>query len=461
MRFSRSLLSVAVVAIALGLVVWACKTQSPGPANANANATPARMMAGAPPSASPLSPTIPGDANFPGPFTLEAIQGDFDLFSWQSFVALNWPVDQSQVIGASSSGDNPATWETYIESYQVFLPNGQAPAWDSRNIPPICQSTGAPANLPVLQMTTKVSDQVLNFSQQAFGTGPLIDQRGDYVRYAINLNRDAFDYILQNKLYSAQGQAAFAGAVTFPIANPSPSPATVGSIVIKSAWRILDASQGDDLSRYHKLDAFVYTPASNNPPTQAACTRQTLGLVGIHIAHKTASAPQWVWSTFEQVDNVQVGPNPSPGLKPTFFNPDCAKCAVNQPPPKPWNPNVKSTPSQVTRVIPIDAATQQLNTQWQGFLRNVNAKSVWQFYELVSTQWPTKPAPSPTATPYDPHPTGAPAPQFLANTTIETYIQGKVPNSSSSCIMCHNNATTTNSKFSDFSYLLERAQKEK
>ena len=458
MHRARMLPAIIGFAIVFGLAANACSNQATAP---NENTSKATSATAPTPNASPLSPNIPGDANFSdNPSTIQQIQHDFDVFSWQSFVALNWPLDQNQIIGSGPSGDNPATWETYIESYQVFLPNAQPPSWDSRNIPPICQVPGAPAqNLPVFQMTMKVSDQVLNFSQQAFGTGPLIDQRGDYVRYAINLNRDAFDYILNNKLYSQQAQKNFTN-VSFPIANPSPAPGTVGSIVLKTAWRILDATKGDDLSRYHKLDAFVYTPPSDSPATKATCEKKTLGLVGFHVAHKTASAPQWVWSTFEQVDNVQVGQNAPPGLKPTFFNPDCKNCPVNKPPPRPWNPNVQTTPSQVVRVIPIDDATKQLNAQWQGFLVNVNKNSVWQYYQLVSTQWPTQPAPSPTPNPYDPHPTGAPAPQFLANTTVETYIQGKVPNTSSSCIMCHNNATTTSGKFADFSYLLQRAQKE-
>jgi hypothetical protein len=69
---------------------------------------------------------------------------------------------------------------------------------------------------------------------------------------------------------------------------------------------------------------------------------------------------------------------------------------------------------------------------------------------LVSTQWPTD-AGSKT------DPTGRPAPTFLANTTAETYIQGTVPQASSNCIGCHNNATTTTGKFSDFTYILENA----
>jgi hypothetical protein len=414
------------------------------------------------PANSRLSPTIPGDADFsdlPDKPTIQQIQHDFDVFSWKSFVALNWSPDQSQIIGSAPDGDNPTVWGTYIESYQVFLPDGQAPSWDSREVPPICQpAAGGPnINLPVFRMTMKVSDQVLNFSQQAFGTGPLIDQRGQYVRYSINLNQDAFNYILNNKLYSKEGQSNF-NNVNFPIAaTPSPTPSsspantasTVGSIVLKSAWRILEPGQGDVVSRYHKIDAYVYTPAAANPPTKPSCERKTLGLVGLHIAHKTASAPQWVWSTFEQVDNVEVGPNAPAGLKPSFFNADCKNCPINKPPAKPWNPNVKTTPSQVTRAIPIDDATRQLNAEWQGLLAGVNKNSVWQYYQLVSTQWPANPTRSPT---------GDPAPQFLANVAIETYIQGKVPNVSSSCIGCHNNATTTSSAFADLSYLLERAQ---
>jgi hypothetical protein len=466
MRSTRiHLLIVAFVGIAL--IGFSCKTEPSAPSNTN-GAGP--MLATAPtPSTSPLSSTIPPEPDFSditSAPTIQQLQHDFDVFSWQSFVALNWPTDPNQTIGTSADGDNPTVWGTYIESYEVFLPNGQTPSWDSRSVPPICQpeNGSSTAKLPVFRMTTKVSDQVLNFSGQAFGTGPLIDQRGGYVRYAIHVSPDAFNYILNNKLYSKEGQAAFTGTVSFPfvLVPPSPTPtptppvtpATVGSIVIKSAWRVLDPAQGDVLSRYHKIDAYVYTPASDTPAVKASCERQTLGLVGFHVAHKTTSSPQWIWSTFEQVDNLQPGPNAPPGLKSSFFNPDCKNCPINRPPPKPWNPNVKTTPSQITRLIPIDDATKKLNSQWQGFLAAVNPKSVWQFYELVSTQWPTNPTRSPT---------GDPAPQFLANATIETYIQGKTPNTSSSCIMCHNNATTATGpggvvKFSDFSYLLERAQ---
>ena len=36
----------------------------------------------------------------------------------------------------------------------------------------------------------------------------------------------------------------------------------------------------------------------------------------------------------------------------------------------------------------------------------------------------------------------APAPAFLANSTLETYSQGEIPQASSSCMGCHGNATS-------------------
>jgi hypothetical protein len=61
----------------------------------------------------------------------------------------------------------------------------------------------------------------------------------------------------------------------------------------------------------------------------------------------------------------------------------------------------------------------------------------------------------------------APAPTFLANSTLETYSQGEVPQASSSCMGCHGNATSyqrpnsTNGVYfnqSDFTFMLEKAQ---
>jgi hypothetical protein len=64
--------------------------------------------------------------------------------------------------------------------------------------------------------------------------------------------------------------------------------------------------------------------ASDNPgPGQP----QTLGLVGMHFAMRTRSSPQWIWATFEQIDNTRLdfasddGKHPLPA-HPILANPD-------------------------------------------------------------------------------------------------------------------------------------------
>ena len=112
-------------------------------------------------------------------------------------------------------------------------------------------------------------------------------------------------------------------------------------------------------------------------------------------------------------------------------------------------------------MIPITAATRTLNARCSAALRaagKAGRPSVWANYELISTQWPTKPSKGcdvEAGTTVDR--IGTPAPQFLGNSTLESYIQGKVPNVSSSCMECHANATTTRSVF-DFTFILEQAQ---
>jgi hypothetical protein len=102
---------------------------------------------------------------------------------------------------------------------------------------------------------------------------------------------------------------------------------------------------------------------------------------------------------------------------------------------------------------------------------------------LLSTQWPSdfgcagktvqNPVPDlPPNTDFDKQPdmNCAPAPAFLANSTLETYSQGSVPQASSSCMACHGNAVSyqrrppnapPDAKFfnqSDFTFTLEKAR---
>ena len=60
----------------------------------------------------------------------------------------------------------------------------------------------------------------------------------------------------------------------------------------------------------------------------------TLGLVGLHIVHKTDSEPQWIWSTFEHVNNVPAAADPA-GAHYNFYRAGCATSAMSTPAPMP------------------------------------------------------------------------------------------------------------------------------
>lgn len=416
-----------------------------------------------------ISPTLPKVVDFDGLSTvnLKTLQKRFDIFSWQSFIALNWPAntDGSADTGVNI-GEKPGAmtvWQHYKESRDIFLPGGAVPpAWGEANPPPsVC--TGSVAR-PVLNQVGKTPN-VLDESGEPFKTGPLIDQNGQYTRFEILTNEVMFDYIVDNALYSKEGQSDFTGSADFPFGcdNSTNSPDAIpkpdctsasgsvwGALMVKSSWKVM--GDNDDTSKFHTTKAYVYNNPDENEGVIASCSLQTVGMVGLHIATKVDTAKQWVWSTFEHIDNAPTQGEPANKAYYNYFDPNCTDCSVNEPPARPWDPaTAHTTPSQIERVIPIDPATQALNASYHESLNNLVANSVWTNYELVNTQWPTN-----ENDPVDL--TGVPAPTFLANTTLETYIQGHVEQTSSSCIGCHNNAGMTNGAFSDFTYLLQRAQ---
>ena len=453
MKKIATIILLAIVAVTMVIMMPATSTMAP--------ADPAIV----------LSPKIPGDAQFgqlPPNATNEQklldIQGDFDIYSWNTFIALNWPPgpdgngDPNKTIG--QNGDNDTVWEHYRNVDNVFLPGGAKPSYNGpSNVPTQCKASYKPG-MKIISQVGKTPTVLTAFSQP-FNTGPLIDQYGNYTRFEILVNKPMFDYILQNTLYSKTGQKVFSGAVKFPcgvLNGPE------GAIMVKAAWKVINPA---DKNKFHTQTVLVYSPASQNPKYPASCSTQTMGLVGLHVGHKTNSGAQWLWSTFEHVDNAPTEADVASGkLKAAYnyYDPKCpaSKCAPNAVPPRPWNPTqVSSFHSQVVRMnmfkgneFAFESAAAR-NADALKLLLGVSTSSVWQNYELISTMWPTNTGQC-QAAPGDP--LGTPAPNFLANTTLETYIQGMVPNVSSNCIECHNNATMTTPVASDFTYVLQRAQ---
>lgn len=420
-----------------------------------------------------LSPDIPTEVEFgPGVTSPETARPFFDYFSWQSFVALNWPAavgpDGRPVRGVANAGagvgvgePGKRVWESYKADWELFRPEGAVPtAWASYDLNPPTPTANPCGNVgdsKMLAMVTKM-DSVIDGINQAF-SGPLIDQSRNYVRYEIHVNRAYYEKVADPavKWYLFDRQSR----------DPNrPNVFPDGVIEIKAAWKELVEGR-DDPSRYYTVDALMVEPGSPR-----VCRPARMGLVGFHIANKVNHLREWVWSTFEQVDTVPEGA-PASGHKfslnngtatpasPDGFDRRPAKLLDTQPLPLPNDP--QREPVQVTRVTPVSPAgqvaptTDEINSQWQQALSG----TVWRFYKLVSTQWPTVPdgasfkvkrsATQPGSSGVFPQNSGEPFPATnVANVTMETYFQR-----GQSCMRCHYNASQD-----DFSFLLsERAFK--
>lgn len=387
----------------------------------------------------PLSPTTPHDVDqqlqnkLTNTQEFAEVQRLFEILSWQNFIALNWPRDAKGAAMPDIDNKGDPAWTKWKESYEVYLPNGAKPArWGVQTLPPHFKQKKS-GDARILFRASKATAQNANIDDevdQAF-TAPIWDQNGNIVHYEILLNEQEFDYLVSNELYNIDGQIAFSAAnktVSFPAASRD----KVGAIELKLAWKTIDRTK-DIEQRFITQEAYVLNADSTY-------SKALVGLVGMHISLKTQSSPQWIWATFEHVDNLEANPLVKVNgkkLAPLFYDPDCAICPINRSPNTVGDYSSDPTlqKNQIQRVLPIAAATQQLNQQVQALLAQQN--TVMQYYQLIGTQWPTEPEakPYPVETHSAANPPqlpeavtnksgGKPTPTYLTNMVMETYFQG-------------------------------------
>ncbi|MGB3610199.1 MAG: hypothetical protein WA987_07450 [Cellvibrio sp.] len=373
-----------------------------------------------------------------------ASQEDFDRYSWQLFIALNRPAKSAQRgqpdCDQPIDARQPSVWQTYKTIDQLFLPDAADPGPWEKGGPDTRLSL---INIPVLKNTG-----VIGFVDQAVG-GWLIDQRGNPTYYSIHTNQVAYDYVVKQKLYNAE-VVSQAQEIRFPET----------AATVKASWRVL--TKQDDASRYLTMEAQVETFDDKGQPT-GKTTAATLGLTGLHIATKAKGYPQWVWSTFEHLDNVPPKENvdgrwvdkPAKGVFYSYFNEKASAMNLNhaaclwqqrdnQLVCVPKEGVTITTPDPLNRVLPLAAETQKVNAVAQ---RNLT-QTVFRHYQLVATQRASIPD-------HAEDPLGQPVPALAANVTMESYTQA-----TSSCMGCHAMATLAKSDTkSDFSFLFKSAQK--
>lgn len=483
-------LTTHAVVLLVGLIYSGCKPaekveSQPQPAAA-ATASEVAVATPVPPYPSTFPPSVPpasisGTVPFAVPLptvinTPLQIRPNFDYFSWESFIALNWPAVKGQrgvpiqpanpAVFLRAPAGTPVVWGTYKDTFELFGQKDQRPTpWESFDMPVQACSTGQAGEKTLIFST--MSDTPLMQTTQAFSL-PLIDQRANYVYYDIRYDQAQYNfvrgvdsdptswlYLLKN--LQPKENAQFGVQMPKTTANPN----VLGSIMVKAAWRI--KTDKDDSSRFYSTAAQIYNPATK------ACTPATVLLVGLHIAHKVDPFTEWVWSTFEQVDNVPPDSDitPKPPVPPNGYS---FNNGTNVPPSTngySYRPAVQPVaspkPVQVTRLNPIPntppgQSTRDFNAYYQSLLKG----TVWQYYQLVVTQWPFNPGIGQGA-PFQLKQNGGVYPQNAGsafpvngdvNTTMETYFQAAndaVGAGGNSCMSCHYTAGQ-----SDFSWGLNR-----
>jgi hypothetical protein len=458
-----------VLAIAAAALLSGCKQTAESPAtpptttSAATETTATQPATGTFPSIPPvvissnIPTTVPIPANAPSTATPEQLRPYFDWFSWQSFIALNWPAGSTgrgnpQTPDAPSTfaamtNSTPVTWSTYKANWELYDQYDKRPTvWNDYSAPyaPSVCPQAQPTDKQLLMVTK--GDTELQDISEAFSF-PLVDQQNNFVFYEVRYNQAYYDFVRgadntpASWLYLSQNLPTDYTQVSLPPNTASSSDA----IMLKAAWRNLSGMQSTMRNRYYQVNAWVYNSQSQQ------CTQQLMGLVGFHIAQKTKEFPQWIWSTFEQVDNVPPKvdnvpssfnngtDNPPTGTQ-GFANRPTYNTAGQLPPTSP--------PTQVNRLNPIPttpagASTVDVNDAFHNALPQ---NSPWRYYQLIVTQWPTNPTTykPPANRGVYPEGSGSPFPVNGAiNVALETYFQSAQLTTGSfgnSCMSCHYNA---------------------
>lgn len=434
------------------------------------------------------------------------VQTPFDNMAWQMFVGLNW---------AASAVKQPAARGLTVKGPRVFQKYRKVSALFGNS--PVTASCNNPSALPVFTIGSDGKGNPMPNNEEYFQAStnlPLVDINGNWTLYERRVNDVEARYLLAPNGKPSQTLTTQAGQTNFIKSNPGGAKFTAssasplgknGSIEIKTSWRIINQSAGDDPSRYYTQNAMVTVPADLVSGGQQVCANVTLGLVGMHIIQRNPLdqnnpklLPQWIWATFEHVDNAPMAQSPcnvtngcgkttdwinqpscgsatpTSSVRYSYYNQTAGASGTNiQPAPGsgtsyPWNataPYAKggTTPAtampQATRCWSIYPTTAQLNTQWQSALAAL--KTPFKNYMLIGTQWGGAVEPREG----NPLPVNA-VPAMLSNITLETYIQnytGSLTNGPGpgSCVGCHSFATLAvgnPAPQSDFSFLPGLAQ---
>ena len=283
-------------------------------------------------------------------------------FAWNQFFALNWPaVGQTGALGTRDTPDSgqnflqnstgtTLVWESFRSKTEVFPgvgdPHGatagaeldygydELPAYvyDPKSIgeyPGLMKGQvpgcSIPSSLdgPIPRIELSEAHEV--GPEQVFaGSAPDADSMDQRILYMVKVNRVGYQYVAENKWLDGGNQNSaipYQSTQAFlnkfysspPAGSNSQVSFPVGDIAIKAAWRKLtdeESASGRFYSapvRYYRWQDpdsnYAGLPGNSKHPCFVDAPTGW-GLIGFHVKTKTPSAPYYIWTTFEQVDNI-------------------------------------------------------------------------------------------------------------------------------------------------------------
>ena len=284
---------------------------------------------------------IPGKYGAQGASLREAA-----IFAWQEFIALNWPALSNKrdlpddtkkfgsipTLGLANSG--PLVWHTFRGKVEIYPglygierdpePSNPPPGYVNSAAldygydagPAYCYDRPVPglgsggaqsacsldAHPPWINLDE--NSQILLDQMFAGVVSQNKNQNDDQILFMAKANRKEYTYIAQHGWWN--DNAPIGATASYIEANhklPTDPDKYVsfppGTVEVKAAWRQLSATE--DRSRYYVTKVRYYVRDAKGHPEPVDTE---MALVGLHIIHKTPTAPYFVYATFEQADNI-------------------------------------------------------------------------------------------------------------------------------------------------------------
>jgi hypothetical protein len=248
---------------------------------------------------------------------------DFHKWSYQSFLWLMSPDANGRLV-----------FENFADPTDLFTSDGQGPG----DVPyPGHKDSSRPLKMLARLAKSQTTVSIKDVFQAGPGNKALIDQNGRIVYYSNHLNKYYWDFIVAHQFWDLEKLQA-----------DKTTDFAVGSIELKASWRVAreqkDGEWGDWLienaeERFYVIETAI-PPVTTNSEGQivtvdVAPVTAKMALVGMHVVGVVEHNPEFIWATFEHVDNAPTKANtPTNENGPTgpwsFYKPGTPLAQTNQ-----------------------------------------------------------------------------------------------------------------------------------